>query len=261
MRFLVNLLKGSKSYHLSKDVNIVQSINFETDPIRFQYDAILAEFEALRREIELRIQLTERIIDFFFILLGAILSAAQLSSKTGSFLFEQINKFPVTYLVLAMASTWFAMSHLNHTIYTTTLGRYIELVLSPKLSYIAFELSKDVVSGEQYWKWEAEKFPSKLRGTMRWEAFRVNAYNRKIGFLVSVVGGFRSLLYFAPPILFTTIFFSVKSSQIFWVDWTFAERIILVLFVLLIVILAVGIVTTQKQAWFELNEVKESTAK
>ncbi|MEV1005728.1 hypothetical protein [Nonomuraea sp. NPDC050202] len=51
----------------------------ERDPLRLVAETHLREFDAIRREIELRLQHRERMMTYFFVFTGAVL-ASQASS-------------------------------------------------------------------------------------------------------------------------------------------------------------------------------------
>jgi hypothetical protein len=74
----MKLLRKSDSQPESTVSVQENKIQLEIDSLRFTYDSLLKEYEALRQEINLQVELEERVLSYLFVLFGAVFSAAQL---------------------------------------------------------------------------------------------------------------------------------------------------------------------------------------
>ena len=55
-----------------------RDIEFENAPIRFVFEALLVEYNSIRREIEMRLEFAERTTNYLLFLVGAVVSVYQI---------------------------------------------------------------------------------------------------------------------------------------------------------------------------------------
>jgi len=107
--------------------------DYERSPLRWHYDAVIAEFNALRAEIILKEEQIERTYAYLVTLLGVILASQVVSHSVTHYLIMH----PSLYLIAALLSFWFPANVLCLIVDTTTLGTYIRDVLGPKAANLA----------------------------------------------------------------------------------------------------------------------------
>jgi len=118
---------------LRNDGSIITSINYETDPIRFMFEAYLNEYNAVRREVEIHIELHERNINYVLLLIGVILSLFGLEIISVKDFFNFLNDNPYLYLVITIVCLIFPVLYIMRSNYVNTLESYQRHVLAPKI--------------------------------------------------------------------------------------------------------------------------------
>ena len=178
--------------------------DFETDPIRFRYDAYMEEFRSLWQEVQQTLNIQERTLNYIVILWAGILAAfSTLSRDTLTQLSSFIISLPVIFLFLSVLFIVFVLSYVEHDIQNGHIGLYIQTELAPKIETIAeSRVSTDeplYQSKVIFFGWD--KFRSKKQ-------FRFP--NDIFNFLAS---GFRYLFVASPTITSTLIFAYIKITN------------------------------------------------
>jgi len=93
------------------------------------------------------------------------------------------------------------------------MGRYINTVLSPKLTALSESTGGETVHGRQYQEWQEGNLPANFRGQLRWEAYlqvaRPYAYPY---FGLSVFALIRTTILFAPSVLASAQYIRLRLS-------------------------------------------------
>ena len=203
--------------------NSLPPLEYESDSLRFIYEAHLKEFEAIRNEINLRLQFEENTINYLIVLVAALLSGSQLFGSQAASLIETLNKYPSSYLMLSLVSLLFPLTILQHNLYVVSLGEYIRFVLSPKLNAIAKDLASHSAATKEYLEWESNQFSSWLSGTHKWDEFRPAAqYNsRTASLLFFLLTAFRYMFASLPFIISLLLYFAAndESKSTNGTDW------------------------------------------
>jgi hypothetical protein len=170
----------------------------ERDVLRLVAEAHLKEFDFLRREIELRLQQRERMMTYFFLLAGTAL-ASQVLLEQFSVVGRFLQNNPGCYLILGFVLLWFPVETVMSFSYMRHMGRYINDVLSPKLTRLSEAASAQTPHGVAYIAWQQASLSPQLRGQLRWEAYlrEVRPYAYPY-FGLSVFALLRTLILFGP---------------------------------------------------------------
>ena len=245
---LLKYLNRRKEAPMTPAASLVDStsINFETDSLRFLFEAYLIEYDTIRREIELRIELQEHTTNYLLILVGVLISAIQLFGDQAGMFINVLNSQPFLYLIFGSIALFFPIRDLAHNLFIRTLGRYARYILIPKLNAISGELSKQSKAQVEFKQWEIRNYPPWLQGTMKWEDYRGYAHHQRSILIFGMIGLFRYIFVSIPSILFVLAFLSIKSGGEFWQSWTTIERISSVTFVIIIVIMLFGFIHANK---------------
>jgi hypothetical protein len=214
-----------------------ESIIHEVDPLRFMLDAYLTEYDAIRREVELHIELHERNINYLLLILGAIFSLSGFNLIQKSDLFIYLNNNPYLYLLLAIISLIFPVLYIMRSNYVNTLESYQRYVLSPKIAAISSTLSTHSISAEEFIKWESDKFPDWLQGPMKGLDYGIGLKYQKYRGLFSLISTFRYLFVSLPSAFFTIVFF----YNFNWSKWTYMEYIFIIALAISIFMIIAGI--------------------
>jgi hypothetical protein len=216
-------------------------IQLEIDSLRFTYDTLMKEYEALRQEINLQIDLEERVLSYLFVLFGAVFSAAQLFYQQSVQIVTGLNQYPAIYLLLALMSLLFPLNLLERNLFMANLGKYIRDVLTPKINMILTQLAKLSQPESEYMIWEADQFPDYLRGALKWEDYRIKTQYRGNIPTFAVIVVIRYLFASAPFLLFCLAFLSIKATMPFWISWSVFEQILAAVLIIVIIFILFGI--------------------
>jgi hypothetical protein len=225
------------------DVAILRSkeIDFENDSLRFTFDSYLIEYQTIRSEIEERLVLQEKTINYLLMIVAAIISASQIFTEQTEQLFFYMKTNPELLIIFAIASLYFPYAVINNNIFMAVLGAYENNVISPKIDAIARILSCHSSSTDEYLLWEKENFPGWLRGTLRWDDYR--ARTMYVGFrkiLFGIFGFFEMLFVCAPAILFFGSYLRLKN--ITNSNWSLFEIGLFAIFLIIVIALFAGII-------------------
>jgi len=189
--------------------------DYEVSPMRWAFDAMLAEYTALREEIRQIKDQMDRTYAYLLALIGAIF-ASQLLSRSTEVALARHSTF---YLIAALLSLWFPANNLCMAMDMNSLGAYMREVLLPKLNAIvrtavesasASPANADMLTG-----WSstvAQILPQQLRpglnAPMAWEEFlpRVRLGPRRQQLVLAPIYSARSLLLYAPTGLLIGLF-------------------------------------------------------
>ena len=116
--------------------------DFERSSLRWAYEVLLAEYAALREEIQTVRQEIDRSYAYMFGVVGA-LAASQLISNPAV---ASLNRHPTMYLIGAILSLWFPLNYLNLSVDLTSLGSYLREVTAPKLNDIVEAAVKETAA-------------------------------------------------------------------------------------------------------------------
>lgn len=106
---------------------------YESSDVRWAWEAVLAEYDALRREIDVLKQQLERAFTYMITAVVAIVaSQAVVTSVT-----QRLDKHPGVYLGLAVIGLWFPLNHLLVSEDMAIAGSYLRDVVAPKLNNLA----------------------------------------------------------------------------------------------------------------------------
>jgi hypothetical protein len=236
----MKLLRKSDSQPESTVSVQENKIQLEIDSLRFTYDSLLKEYEALRQEINLQVELEERVLSYLFVLFGAVFSAAQLFYQQAVQIVTGLNQYPAIYLLLALISLLFPLRLLERNLYLANLGKYIHDVLAPKINRILTQLAEVGSLASEYITWEADQFPGYLRGILKWEDYRIKTQFRGNFLTFAVIVVIRYLFASAPFFLFLLAFFAAKATTSFWISWSIFEKILFTALMLVIIFVFIG---------------------
>ena len=208
------LLTGQLSKN-DKDYNNTDSdnLNFETDSLRFMFEAYLTEYNAVRREVELHTELHERNINYLLLIIGATFSLSGFTDFSDNKLFQFLNLYPFLYLVFALISLIFPILYIMRSVYVVTLENYQRHVLAPKIAAITSSLSSHSSSVKEFILWEKKSFPSQLQSPMRWLDYSAQRKYRENGTLFFLFGLFRYIFVGFPSFCFVFAFFATSKNQ------------------------------------------------
>lgn len=247
---------------LKKKNNILETVQGDASVNNLAIDlaslveAYSREYESIRREIDLRIELEERTIGNLLLLIAALFSASQLFYTQANQIIVVLNRNTFLYLTMAWISLVFPITILQHDLYIAALGRYIRYVLSPKIRTLAVDVYPGPI--KNFSQWEVKQFPVWLRGPIRWEDYRLQTQYRSTVPLFGLIAIFRYAFASSPSLLFITAFFWAKSKVVFWVDWSPLDRISLVVLVIFVLAIIAGILMGIRA--FTWNEFPKDTA-
>lgn len=196
-------------------------VDFEKSPLRFAYDVLLAEYAALRAEIETVKQQIERTYAYMFAAVGAVLASQLISDKA----LKTLNKNPGIYLGAALAALWFPLNNMSLSVDMTSLGTYLREVLAPKLNNLVETVAQhaqlpDAIDPDEIIGWSqrsvARVMPEQVRITVRspmsWEEFnptlRLGRASRRALFIPLYIA--RSALLYAPSGLLVSRFIALS---------------------------------------------------
>lgn len=200
----------------------------------------MAEYESVRREIEMMIQQQERTFNYLLALVGALLAS---QFVVGEFpeVEAALERRPELYLVVAILTLWFPIQNIILNFHIGTMAQYLRLVLMPKVNYICATAaaSSDLVAlGD----WDARNLDQDLHGVMLWEVFRVKAQFEQRRHLVTLtpLWTFRFVILAVPGLVLIVRYVDVRwiRANIDWLMWL--EWPLVLLTALLMVGLVVG---------------------
>ncbi len=187
-----------------------QHVNFENDPLRFIFDALLAEYEKIRNEIEIRTELQERTVNYLTLILAALISATQLFPDVINPVVDLLKSNPLIYLILAFISSYLPLSTYTQNQYIVMLASYNHEILSPKLNEIIRVAGNSSPSIMAYSTWEKENYVSSYKGVMRWDAYFIGR-RRPYRFLALL--GFVRYVYVSTPLILFLYSFTYATDE------------------------------------------------
>ena len=152
----------------------------ESDGLSLAAATHLAEFDVLRREVELKIQQFEQTYIYLYAFIGAILASQFLLERFPD-LERGLRNAPIVYPAVALMLLWFPMNAVVTLTNIALLAGYIATVLSPKLTALSEHIDRQTDHGRAYLAWEREAFPTTLRGQLRWENYLTLKSHRRTG--------------------------------------------------------------------------------
>jgi hypothetical protein len=159
--------------------NLLQLTNFESSPLRWAYDVLLAEYNALRQEFLVLRQSIENTYQYMFVAVGAILASQLISNPA----IKTLNQHPTVYLGGALVSLWFPLNNLVISVDLTSAGAYVREVLAPKINHLVEYLTTEAarengIERDRLIGWNSSMShlvtngaPDGLRAPMSWEEF------------------------------------------------------------------------------------------
>jgi hypothetical protein len=250
IKFLLDRWSGKKTKKNSY-YDKINEINYETDSLRFTYDAYLTEFNSVRSEIELRILLQEKTINYLLIIVAAAISAAQIFKEQALDLRLLLNFHPFIYLIIAILLLYFPYSIIFNNIFLAILGSYEHGVLYPKINTIARILSRHSEGTQEFLEWERKNFPQSLRGTLKWDKFRAMAMYEGFGMILFGMFGFFELIFVGSPATIFVISF-LRLKLFHETTWTMLEIILFSIFIIIFLFLIIGLIFGTK-TFFEIH--------
>jgi hypothetical protein len=246
LKSLIGRLLGLNSEtQVFTDASTSRELNYETDSIRFIYEGLLREYEIVRSELELHIELTDRAINYLLIVVVAVFSAQELLSRASSPILDIGANNPIVYLALGLLLLYFPISILSHHLQIANLGSYQYHVLTPKINQISSHLRSLSHETKAFLDWEAEHWRSQpwLRGNLRWDAYRLSRQMRGAAPLFGLLEVTRYLFAFAPSIYLAATFLTATSGRTVWKDWTLVERSLAFMYLLVLIGAVAGLAT------------------
>ncbi|MGP3914255.1 hypothetical protein [Nonomuraea sp. 10N515B] len=182
----------------------------DRDPLRLVADAHLREFDAIRREIELRLQHRERMMTYFFVLTGALLASQVIFEKFASI--QQIFvRDPIVLLAIGFALLWFPVETVMSFSYMRHMGRYVKDILAPKLTAISESIDSQTAHGRRYKNWQDAAIAPDIRGQLRWEAYlKISKPYAYPYFGFSLFALIRLLILFGPSLFTIYLYAAVR---------------------------------------------------
>jgi len=216
------------------------TINFETDSLRFTFDAYLIEFQSVRSEIEQRTILQEKTINYLLILIAAVISASQIFQEKATELLGFLVFNPSINIIISILLLYFPYSIIFNNIFLSILGSYVHRVLYPKINTIARILTKHSESTNEYLSWEKNTYPKWLRGTFKWDDFRAKSMYEGFGkILFGILSVFEMIFVGSPTIVFIIFFLRIKAN--YQQSWDTFEIILFIIFILILISLLIGV--------------------
>jgi hypothetical protein len=120
---------SGRARHTQTTVELPPLSNYAYSPLRWQYDAALAEFKALRDEMILTRDHMEKTHYSLLTLLGAVIASQVVSGSVTS----ALDRHPIVYLLTAILSFWFPANYTCLAIDMTMIGSYLRDTLGPHL--------------------------------------------------------------------------------------------------------------------------------
>ncbi len=139
---------------------------------RTELDVLLAEFSAVRAEIDTLKQQLERTYTFLFAVIAAIAASQALSRHA----LGLVNHHPWIYLAAAVLGLWFPVNNVLMIVDITSCGAYVREVLAPKINALVEDryrssqsrsITSDLVIATILPKGDRDL----LRAPMSWEEF------------------------------------------------------------------------------------------
>lgn len=195
--------------------------NYETSAYRWAFDALLAEFSALRDEMITLKEQTERTYTYLLALLGAILASQFISSSWSA----SLNRHASIYLVVALLALWFPVNNITGAVDIIAIGLYVREILAPKLNSIIGMVAGDVekqlsldtghllgITPEllrEISRWDTS---GKLLAPMSWEEFlpKIRPGGQVRQLLMAPVYFTRIAFLYSPSVVLVGIFFRVR---------------------------------------------------
>lgn len=180
---------------------------------RWELDVLLAEFSAIRAEIDALKAQIERTYSFLFAVIAAIAASQALSKRS----LDVVNHHPWVFLGAALLALWFPINNLLMIVDMTTCGAYVREVLTPKINL----LIQSAAGGDGLATKEAPIATfldpadrKRLQSPMAWEdflgIFRVGTRGRRAIFIPLYFA--RTALLYVPTILLLARFVSLSPS-------------------------------------------------
>lgn len=188
--------------------------NAESDPLSLAAASHRLEFDALRREIELRIDQHERVTVILYAFIGAIV-ASQLALERYPDVERVLLDAPYSYLLVALALLWFPVDAVLTYSYLDRAAHYIRDVLSPKLTKLSESEQLGSPYVTTYVDWQRRALPAELHGQLRWEAYLDRTETtgpRAFAAAMGLVSILRTAMLYAPACLVVGRYLAVRPS-------------------------------------------------
>lgn len=152
--------------------------NFEGSPLRWTFDALLAEYSALRAELQTIFEQMDRLYSYLLALVAAVLASQVLATPL-----KDVDVTPAAYLAAGIVALWFPARYSSLSSGVTIIGSYIRDVIQPKIANLVSEATSQYaemqdVNPEKLKGWSsnvAPIIPTAVRGRlaepMSWETF------------------------------------------------------------------------------------------
>ncbi len=126
-----------RSQSAEPEVATAELIGYEDSPLRWTYDALLAEYAGLRAEIVLVKEQMERTYVYLLTLLAGVF-ASQLIFAAG----KALDRYPWIYLAAALLALWFPLNNVTMAIDMVTLGTYIREIAAVRINAISLTVGE-----------------------------------------------------------------------------------------------------------------------
>lgn len=239
---LFGFLFKKRGFRMHIMPNHEDKLDFETDSIRFLFEAYMMDYTTSLHTVLSRIELEERTTNYLFILIAAVISAFAIFTEFASQVSDWLERNSFVCLLLALISLLFPLRILQNNLYIASIGRYTQHVLSPKINHIATSLSMHNRSTHELIAWEKKRFPFWARGVFQWQTFAAKDRRSFIWFLSPMLAGFRYAYISLPSVFFLIVFLSIKSTTVPWMGWTLLDQFFFVLLVVFAIVLIIGLV-------------------
>ncbi len=133
IRWFINIMGSDNNralFHFSETLPPIDNSNYGVSPVRFEYDALLQEFSALREEVKTRIEKQQEITRYAIALAAGLIALFQLMDK--KIMLSVSNYYPV----LSLALSAFSLMVLEHEVNIAHLYMYIDGHLKRRMTMI-----------------------------------------------------------------------------------------------------------------------------
>jgi hypothetical protein len=112
--------------------------NFETSPLRFEYEALLKEYETVQAEIRSRSEKMQEITSFAIAVIAGLAALTQLFADNSNSIFT-IQYFKPILPIISLLLSAFSLMTLEHDALRAHLQRYVDEILRPRMREILQE--------------------------------------------------------------------------------------------------------------------------
>ena len=195
----------------SEAVQTPSILDFESSPLRFEYDALLEEYRTLWAEICTRVSDQQQIVNYAITLVTAFFAVSQLLMTRSSFSVPP-HYVRMAYAFLTILFSSFAVLYQNQCTMMVDIGIYINEELRPRMERILATTQNT----PRVWQW------NEWRNQLHFRKFPNN-----LAMLVMSGSGF--LITFLPAPVFASLFLVNRQTN---EPFTISENVILILVLL-----------------------------